>query len=224
MVDKTDGLCYFTCDARESITRNMTKNQTNNRDVRHTHVNFIYKCAREYASWKKENLAKMGVMPDDFVQTFMLNIFRRKGFDDFQIEWGLARLENLVRSSCHRLLIEMFRYSNCKFRSETASGAKVEVVSLNAGVDLGDGCVDLVDVLPDTTPDSVGTEAALEKLQIRLKEMGMAYRSYSWEDLLNIFSENELLKNVAQILGCNLNCASYLKMRLMGLCKEIMYS
>lgn len=223
-VDKIGVPCYFTCDARESIKRNMTKNQTNNRDVRYTHVNFIYKTAREYASWKKENLARVGVEMEDFVQTFMQNIFKRSGFENFQIEWGLGRLETLVRSSCYRLMIEMFRHSNCKFRSETASGAKVEVVSLNAGVDMGDGCVEMVDVLPDTTPDSVGTEAALEKLRIRIGEMGMAYRSYSWLDILNLYSEHEVTRKVARVIGCTDVCASYLKMKLMGTCKEVLYS
>lgn len=204
----------------------MTNNETNNtKDVRFTHIQFIYNIVRGYANLKKEPLKKLGVEPDDFTQTFMLKIFIHRGFDTFQIEWGIARLEALVRSCCYRLLMQFYRNANCKFRSEIADGTKVEVVSLDSTVEVGEGTVlSLADIIPDNTSDSIGTEYQLEKLHTALRTHGMAYRSYSWEDLLNIFSENELLKNVAQILGCNLNCASYLKMRLMGLCKEIMYS
>lgn len=126
-------------------------------DIRQERLDDIYRLLNGWAGKHSQDLASIGVDPEDFVQDVVHNIFKRQGLDKYDDTKTVA-FEAFIFRLAKNYFIDLYRKKNAKSRLDPQTGKPVVVTSMNRRVGDDDG-TELGDLLPQ---DDSGEESEVD--------------------------------------------------------------
>lgn len=156
-------------------------------DVRLIHLDRITEALQKFANTHKFELTAMSIDVEDFVQTCLCNIFKRKGFEGFSIELCHS-LETLVANCAKRQLIDFKRKHYAVISRLNMDGTPVMHVSLDEPV----LCSEDSPFLREVVPGDGGVDLALLELANTIPDTRVTPNvNFTWKQLLGAYLEGK---------------------------------